>query len=282
MKTLRETWGSEVRFTQHLATDPESLNRVNDLVGLPRVVSAVNEQPIPGGSIDVVGFTQKGHVVIYEHQDQGGRADQTHVSKTQTYAHQMRHKGYTVLAAILLCESVDEHYLAQFRSERREYLRRKRNGHKNLHCVRSQWSDSGEYHPELFEDSDAVILKEETELDTFQDFVRIYAADWMILREERNGAARTLWHRVPGQPSRFVCYVHCLKQSVKIGCHCVKSVSDEDRALLKSLSDSEWQYREAEDRATVEIVLSRLSTEEQWADATEQLKRRIRAKGLTT
>jgi len=277
VKTLRESWGSEVKFTQHLATDLEALNRINDLIGVPRVCRAANEYAIPGGSIDVVGFTVKGHAVIYEHQDQSGRADQTHVSKTATYAHQIAQKGTPVLGAVLLCESVDNHYLEQFRTEREEYLRRKRKGYKNLHFVRSQWSDLGEYRPVLFDTSTPVDPVSDSSLEFFEEFVAVYAADWMILREESNGAARTLWHRVPGMASRFVNYVHVLKGSVKVGMHCVSSVTDEDRKWIESLAGGAWRTRTAQDRATVEYTLDSDSSYSDWADRAEELKRKIRA-----
>ena len=81
-KTLKEAWGSEVKFTQHLATSVTDLNKITKLLGLPKVKDPINEYTIPGGSIDVVAFTDKGEAIIFEHQDQSGRTDQTHVDKT--------------------------------------------------------------------------------------------------------------------------------------------------------------------------------------------------------
>lgn len=276
MKTLAEQWGSETKFTQHLATDIESINRINDLVGLPRVVKATNEMGIPGGAIDVVGFTVKGHAVVYEHQDKGGRADQTHVSKTMTYPHQLKLKGYTVLGSILLCETVDQHYLDQFRSERTEYLRRKYNGHKNLHILRSQWDDDGVYCPSSFEDSDAILCKEVTELKEYKEFVAVYAADWMIQREEKNGNAVTLWHRITELPCRYMAYVHTIKNGVKVGMHCLKDVTTDDEQFLRVVCPEGWTYRKAKDRATIELVLDRNSSYLDWANQSETLKRTIR------
>ena len=54
MLTLRESYGSETSFTQKLATDLDSLNKINNLIGLPLVVKATNEYSVPNGSIDVV------------------------------------------------------------------------------------------------------------------------------------------------------------------------------------------------------------------------------------
>jgi hypothetical protein len=276
MKTLAEQWGSEVKFTQHLASDLESLNRINDLVGLPRVVKATNEMSIPGGSIDVVGFTVKGCAIVYEHQDKGGRADQTHVSKTMTYPHQLILKGHTVLGSILLCETVDQHYLDQFRAERKEYLRRKYNGHKNLHIIRSQWLDNGQYQPSLFEDSDAILRREDNELDHYKEFVAVYAADWMTQREEKNGNAVTLWHRISELPSRYMAYVHTLKNGVKIGLHCLKDVTADDEQLMQAICPEGWAYRKAQDRATIELVLDKDSSYLDWANHSETLKRAVR------
>lgn len=282
MKTLAEQWGSEVKFTQSLASDIESLNKINDLVGLPRVVKAIPEFSIPGGSIDVVGFTVKGHAVIYEHQDKTGRADQTHVSKTMTYPHQVILKGYTVLGSILLCETVDQHYLDQFRLERKEYLRRKYNGHKNLHIIRSQWSDDGIYLPSMFEDSDDIIRKEENQIVVYKDFVSIYAADWMIQREETNGNSITLWHRLTELSNKYMAYIHTTKGSIKIGLHCEKNVTEEDEKFLQAICPDSWLYRNtAKDRRTIEVVLPLDSSYEEWFEHTEVLKRAVRRYTLT-
>ena len=122
MKTLKEQWGSEVKFTQSLATDLESLNKICDLVGLPRVIRAENEHGIPGGSIDNIGWTARGEAIVFEHQDQGGRADQTHVNKTVGYPQQLQIKGIKVLGSILLCESVDNTTLSSSAEKERNML----------------------------------------------------------------------------------------------------------------------------------------------------------------
>lgn len=276
MKTLRETYGAETKFTQSLASDIKSLNKINSLVGLPQVVKATNEFGIPGGSIDVVGYTARGEVIVYEHQDISGRADQTHVAKTSHYALVMKNKGHKVLGTILLCESIDQIFLDNFKEHRWSYERRPSYmGHFNIHAVKSQWQDDGTYDPILFEESNTR-QAQETVLDIYGDFVKIYAAEWAIQREERNGSAITLWHRPSELDNRYMMYVHTLKNSVNIGIHCLKGVKETDEQFLQSIAQDDFEYRRSSDRATVELKLSRDSDPETWADATEKLKRTIR------
>lgn len=278
MKTLKEQWGSEVKFTQHLATDLDSLNKINQLVGLPRVTKAVNELSIPGGSIDVVGYTDKGHVIIYEHQDQSGRADQTHVGKTSHYARILKSQGKQVLGAILLCDSIDQIFLDTFADIRWAYDRRPSYmGHCNVHAVKSQWADNGDYEPKLFEDID-VIQKEEREIDHYRDFVNIYAKDWIIQREERNGDAITLWHRMSELDSRYMLWVHTLKRSIKVGIHCLTGANEDDEQFLNSVKPEGFDYRRSQGRATLEKIFPVDTDLETLADATETLKRSIRKK----
>jgi hypothetical protein len=277
LKTLREQWGAETSFTQHLATDIDSLNKINDLVGLPRVLRATNELSILNGSIDVVGYTAKGHVIIYEHQDLSGRADQTHAAKTIRYAKALHVTGKKVLGAILLCESVDQQYLDEFTETRWAYDRRPSyNGHSNVHIVKSQWTDDGEYTPALFEDVD-IIRRDEKAIDHYQEFHRIYAIDWHIQREERNGDAVTLWHRIPELPSKYMAYVHTLKKTVKVGLHCLKDFDSADEQFLQQILPEGWSYRaSAKDRRTIEREFERDVDPEVLANQTEQLKRMIR------
>jgi hypothetical protein len=267
-KTLKETWASEVKFTQHLATDINSLNKITKLVGLPKVTRAENEYPIPGGSIDVVGFTAKGEAIVFEHQDQGGRADQTHVSKTMTYPHQLIIKGFKVLGSILLCESVDEHYVTQFAKERKEYARRKYNGHKNLHIIKSQWTEQGVYTPELFDSKDIIRVEESWPLDQFQKFVNIYAREWRILGEEKRPGTTTLWFR---DVSRGRHYIHITKKAIKVGVHFDLPTKEEKR-LVEGYSG-----RHSQKRSTVEVVLGiKDSIEFDWWLAAERIKQYIR------
>lgn len=276
MKTLAEQWGQETSFTQSLANDLVSLNKINSLLGLPTVVSATNELSIPGGSIDVVGYTVRGEVIVYEHQDKSGRADQTHVGKTSHYARVLKSQGMTVRGAVLLCESIDQIFLDTFEDIRWAYERRPSyNGHCNVHAVKSQWTDEGEYQPVLFTEKE-IIRDSDTVLDIYAEFVGIYAKEWKIQREEKNGNAVTLWHRISELPSRYMAYVHTLKNGVKIGLHCLKDVSNEDEQLLQAVCPSGWEYRKAKDRATIELILDKDSSYEQWADQTESLKRIIR------
>lgn len=281
MKTLREAFGAETKFTQSLANDTDSLNKINNLIGLPRVVRAVNEMAIPGGSIDVVGYTVKGEIIVYEHQDLTGRADQTHVGKTSHYARVLKSKGLKVLGAVLLCENIDKIFLDTFEDIRWAYNRRPtKMGHCNVHAVRSIWTDDFNYAPELFTD-DTIIRGSDTVLDYYKPFVSIYAAEWVIQREESNGSAITLWHRPSELDARYMMYVHTLKNSVNVGLHCLKGVKEADEEFLSSLYLEGFEYRRSRDRATVELKLPRNSDPESWADSTEKLKRSIR-KRLTS
>lgn len=283
MKTLAEQWGSEVKFTQSLANDIPSLNKINALLGLPTIVKAVNEYSIPGGSIDVVGYTVKGDVVVYEHQDKSGKADQTHVAKTSHYALVLKNKGLKVLGAVLLCESIEQIFLDNFENIRWAYNKRPtQKGECNIHAVKSQWTDQGEYVPELFTDTD-IIKGSDTVLNYYKDFVAVYGAEWIIQREETNngGRAITLWHRLPELDNRYIAYVHTLANSVNIGLHCLKSVTDYDESVMQEFCPNEFTYRRAKDRATIELKLSKDSTQEEWADKTEKLKRSVRKYFLT-
>lgn len=277
MKTLREQWGAETSFTQHLATDIDSLNKINDLVGLPRVLRATNELSILNGSIDVVGYTAKGNVIVYEHQDLSGRADQTHAAKTIRYAKALHVTGKKVLGAILLCESVDQQYLDEFAETRWAYERRPSyNGHANVHIIKSQWTDDGEYVPALFEDTE-IIRRDEKSIEHYKDFHKIYAIDWQIQREERNGDAVTLWHRIPELPSKYMAYVHTLKKSIKVGLHCLKDFDSSDEQFLQKILLDGWCYRDsAKDRRTIEREFELDVDFEVLADETERLKRKIR------
>lgn len=269
-QTLKEAWGSEVKFTQHLATDINSLNKITKLAGLPRIIRAENEYPIPGGSIDVVGFTKKGEAIVFEHQDQGGRADQTHVSKTMTYPHQLIIKGFTVLGSILLCESVDEHYVEQFRKERKEYIRRRYNGHKNLQIIKSQWTKDGEYDPVLFDDKEIIRVEETWPLQEFEKFVNIYARDWRILGEEHRPGTVTLWFR---DVSRGRHYVHRTKNAVKVGVH-----FDLPTKREKEQVDG-YSGRHSQKRSTIEIVLPvNADPKDIWLKA-EEIKQHLRITG---
>lgn len=277
MKTLKEQWGAETAFTRHLANDVDSLNKINDLLGLPRILKAVNEYSILNGSIDVVGYTLKGHVVLYEHQDISGRADQTHVSKTIRYANALHVKGLKVLGAVLLCESVDQQYLDEFKTHRWAYDRRPTyNGHANVNIVKSQWNDSGDYIPSLFEDIE-VIKKSDSDLDFYKSFVGVYAYDWPVQREEKNGNAVTLWHRILDLPSKYMAYIHSLKNEIKVGLHCLKDYTADDELFLQSVLPKDWNYRNtAKDRRTIERSFSKNTD---WKDIwleTETLKQNIR------
>lgn len=265
-KTLKEMYGSEVKFTQHLSTDINSLNKINTLLGLSNITKAVNEYPIPGGSIDVVGFTDKGYAIVYEHQDQTGRADQTHVGKTSHYARVLKNQGLKVLGAVLLCESIDQIFLDTFKDIRWAYERRNYNSHCNVHAVKSQWTDQGEYVPELFEES-GIIQKEDKAIVYYRDFIDTYARDWSIQREDISEGAKTLWFR---DISKGEHYIHKLKTCYKIGIH-FNSPTEQDKKLIDHLGG-----RHNQTKSTYEVELPLASSDfDIWLIA-EKLKQQIR------
>jgi len=282
MRTLREQYGSEVKFTQYLSTKQGSihLNKVNQLIGLPNIVTTktVNEMSIEGGSIDVVGFTERGEAIVYEHQDISGSADQTHASKTPWYCVMLKTMGYRVLGGVLLCENVSQKFLDAYKeyrwsSERRSYM-----GHFNVHIVKTQFTDEGEFIPVLFEDSE-VKPSRSTNINHYKDFYHIYARDWSIQREDNKDSAITLWHRIPELNNNYMAYIHTLKNTVKIGLHCEphRIVTEDEKNLLKAVAPTEWKFRDsAKMKATIELTLPLDSNPETWANATETLKRNIR------
>jgi len=276
MRTLKEQYGSETSFTRYLANNIHELNKVNDLLGLPHVVSARNELPIPGGSIDVVGYTLKGECIVYEHQDQTGRADQTHVGKTSHYARVLHSQGLRVLGAVLLCETIDQIFLDTFEDIRWAYNKRpSKMGHCNVNAIRSQWTDEGVYAPARF-DNVTVDSASTGTLDHYKDFYHIYARDWTIQREERNGAAVTLWHRIGELDSRYMAWIHTLKGSIKVGLHCLQGATDADEQFLRSVCPQGWTVRRSQGRATIETQFPTTVDHASLADATETLKRNIR------
>lgn len=268
MKTLAEQWGSEVKFTQSLRTDLPSLNKICVLVGLPEVIRADNEYTIPGGSIDVVGWTTKGEAIVFEHQDKGGRADQTHVSKTMTYPHQLMIQGFKVAGSILLCEIVDEHYIEQFRKERKEYQRRKYNGHKNLHIVKSQWTEEGVYEPVLFDDSEIIKVEQSWPLNNFREFVSKYAREWSIIGEEHRPSTVTLWFR---DSTKGRHYIHKTKNSIKVGVHFDGPTEKEQQKV-----SNHPMGRHSKNRSTIELTCSENTTEFDWWLIAEQIKQYLR------
>ena len=282
MRTLREQYGSEVKFTQYLSTKEGSkhLNKVNQLIGLPNIVTtkSINEMSIEGGSIDVVGFTERGEAIVYEHQDISGSADQTHASKTPWYCVMLKTMGYRVLGGVLLCENVSQKFLDAYKeyrwsSERRSYM-----GHFNVHIVKTQFTDEGEFIPVLFEDSE-VKPSRSTNINHYKDFYHIYARDWSIQREDNKDSAITLWHRIPELNNNYMAYIHTLKNTVKIGLHCEphRIVTEDEKNLLKAVAPTEWKFRDsAKMKATIELTLPLDSDPETWANATETLKRNIR------
>jgi hypothetical protein len=285
MRTLREQYGSEVKFTQYLSTKQGSihLNKVNQLIGLPNIVTTktVNEMSIEGGSIDVVGFTERGEAIVYEHQDISGSADQTHASKTPWYCVMLRTMGYRVLGGVLLCENVSQKFLDAYKeyrwsSERRSYM-----GHFNVHIVKTQFTDEGEFVPALFEDSE-VKPSRSTNIKHYENFVAIYAQKWDIQREDykkANKNAITLWHRISELDNNYMAYIHTLSNTIKIGLHFEpkRTVTEDEKNFLKAVSPTEWEFRDsAKMKATIELTLPLDSDPETWWKHTESLKQNIR------
>jgi len=288
MLTLREAKGAETTFTQELATDTGiiELNKINLLLGLPTVIRATNEYSIHGGSIDVVAYTVKGHVIVYEHMDLKGRADQTHVFKTKGYADVLAVKNRKVLATVLLCEAIDQIYLDLLDQWREKYHKRPTQlGEYNIHAVKSQWTDEGVYEPALFTDTE-IIPTPDTVLNYYAEFVRIYAPEWSIQREDdkKGSDAITLWHRLPELDNLYMAYIHTLKGSIKVGLHCEdrkKPIPEEGKLLLQKVSPEGFEYRNpSENKATIEASFPRNIDEKTlWAE-TEKLKQNVR-KALT-
>jgi hypothetical protein len=267
-KTLKEQWGSEVKFTQSLASDLASLNKITKLLRLPQVIRAENEYPIPGGSIDVVGFTNKGEAIVFEHQDQTGRADQTHVGKTSHYARVLKNQNLSVLGAVLMCESIDQIFLDTFKDIRWAYDRRPSyNGHNNIHAVKSQWTEQGEYVPVLFEEAD-IIQKDFKSIEYYQDFINVYAIDWNIQREDISEGAKTLWFR---DQSKGEHYIHKLKSCYKIGIH-FNSPTDQEKKIVDTLGG---RHNQTKSTFEVELPLS-CNYRDIWLEA-ETLKHSIRS-----
>lgn len=281
MRTLKEQYGSETSFTRYLANNKHELNKVNDLLGLPHVVDARSELPIPGGSIDVVGYTLKGECIVYEHQDQTGRADQTHVGKTSHYARVLHSQGHKVLGAVLLCETIDQIFLDTFEDIRWAYNKRpSKMGHCNVNAIRSQWTDAGEYVPERFDNSNVAVASTGT-LDHYRDFYHVYARDWNIQREDykKGNNAITLWHRITELGNNYMAYIHTLSNTVKIGLHCEPNriVTQDEKDLLKAIAPNGWEFRDsAKMKATIELTLPLDSDRETWELETRTLIRNIR------
>ena len=266
MTTLREVYKSETKFTQFLASTPYNLNKINKLVGLPEVVEAKNEFTIPGGSIDVVGFTNKKEVIIYEHQDITGLADQIHASKTPFYATVMSVLGYKVIGAILLCENVTQLYLDTYKKYRWSAEKRGYNGNFNVHIVKTEFTDDGVYIPSLFEETE-IKQKENKPIVYYKNFVDIFAREWTIQREDVKGQVKTLWFK---DVSNGFHYIHTLKNNVKVGIH-FNNPTQEEKDLVTKLGG-----RHLQTKSTFEVVLPLEASDEDIFNEAEKLKRLIR------
>ena len=273
MKTLRETYGSEVAGTKDLASKINELNKVNQLCGLPNIVKASSEEIVKGGRIDIVGYTQRGDVILYEHQDLSGRADQTHVDKTIGYPTKFKieNSNIKVIASILLCEEIDEVFLRQIEEERKQFVRRKYNGHKNLHVVKSQWTEDGIYTPCLFEENDIIKIEEKRPIEKFKSFVKVYGSGWSNLAEQDQNTRVTLWHSSEFS-SRH--YIHLLSSGkVEIGVHFDFDNPKQTKELI--LSHPNGSPSKGEKRYSIKITLGKDSTHYDWWLESEKLKQHL-------
>lgn len=251
----------------------EHLNKAIELIGGKKITRQTPQFTIEGGRIDNIGFTDQKSIWVFEHQDSSGKADQIHTSKLLQYTTLMSQTS-NIEGGILFCDNVSESYKKIYENYREQASKRKRFRYMNLHFVKAQWNQQGEFVPELFDTIEAESIQDST-LDYYADFVDIYAKEWNIQREDRNGEAITLWHRIPELPAKYMAYVHTLKNSIKIGLHCEKNFTPNDEQFLQSLK---WgNYRDsAKDKRTIEIILDLDSKQEKWADLTESLKRSVR------
>jgi len=273
---------SETDVTDKIFT-VEHLNKIISLVGGKQIISQKYQHPIPGRRIDNVGFTESGSAIIFEHMDMSGNLDQVHMDKGRGYGEQMSLET-NVEGVFILCDKASPYFIAQARKIREHYLKRpKKYSHYNLHLIKSQWTLDGDYVPELIDNNIEIKELIPSTINYYKDFVKIYGADWSIQREDykkANDRAITLWHRIPELDNNYMAYIHTLSNSVKIGLHCEpkRKVSDDEKTFLKSVSPQDWIFRDsAEMKATIELTLPLDSSQEQWADETEKLKRKVRA-----
>ena len=249
------------------------INRAIKLINGRPVVRIRTQQSVDGGRVDIIGETEKGSLWIIEHQDLSGKADLIHSSKLLFYTFLAGQKK-TIEGGLLLCDNVSNDYKKVYETFRELSAKRKKWSGFNVHFLRAQWNGDN-FIPELF-DSVENEMAPQTTLNHYKNFVDIYAKEWAIQREGINGNAITLWHRVPELESKYMAYIHTLEKAIKIGLHCLKNVIDDDEIFLKDVCPKGWEYRRATDRATIEIELPKTSSEEDWANLTENLKRTIR------
>ena len=253
----------------------EHLNKAIQLIGGKKITRQTSQYQVEGGRIDNIGSTDKKTIWVFEHQDSSGKADQIHTSKLLTYTGGLS-QTYDVEGGILFCETVSDYYKKLYETFREQSAKRRRYKFMNLHFVKAQWTDQGEFVPELFDSIQSESIQDST-LDHYADFVDIYAKEWTIQREEINNTGITLWHRIPELPAKYMAYVHILKNSIKVGIHCLKNYNSNDEQFLQSLGLDTWTYRDsAKDRRTLEKELSKDSDPQSWADLTESLKRSVR------
>lgn len=264
-----ETDVTDRRFTV------DHLNKAVALIGGKLCQRQDKQFTVEGGRIDNVGFTDRKSIWVFEHQDASGRADQVHTAKLLQYT-TLLSQTYEIEGGILFCDSVSDAYKRLYQDYRELSSRRKRWRHHNLHFVKAQWNDQGEFCPELFDPVESEAIEYST-LDFYKSFVDIYAKEWSIQREERNMGAITLWHRIPELPSKYMAYVHTLKKTIKVGLHCLKDFDAEDESFLQKILPEGWAYRDtAKDRRTIEREFPLGIDQETLANETERLKRIVR------
>ena len=274
IKTYIPEGKSETDVTDKIFT-VEHLNQAIELVGGRKIISQSAQYTIEGGRIDNVGFTDKKSIWVFEHMASSGKADQIHTSKNLQYTTLLSQTN-EVEGGILFCDTVSEAYKKMYQDYRELSSRRKKWAYLNLHFVKAQWDEQGNFIPELFNSYEAETIKEST-IDYYKDFYKVYACDWSIQREENNGNAITLWHRVSELPTKYMAYVHTTKSNIKIGMHCLQDTTSISEKFMNLVCPGNWSYRKSlGSRSTIEIELPKDSLQEQWADETEKLKRLVR------
>lgn len=261
----------------------DDINRAIKLINGRPIVRIRTQQSVDGGRVDIIGETEKGSLWIIEHQDLSGKADLIHSSKLLFYTFLAGQKK-TIEGGLLLCDNVSNDYKKVYETFRELSAKRKRWSGFNVHFLKAQWNGDN-FVPELF-DTVENEMAPQTTLNHYKNFVDVYAKEWAIQREDykkANDRAITLWHRIPELDNNYMAYIHTLSNSVKIGLHCEpkRKVSDDEKTFLKSVSPQGWIFRDsAKMKATIELTLPLDSSQEQWADETENLKRIIRQEVL--
>lgn len=253
MKTLREAYGSETKFT-HQMTVEEAI-KVCIQCGLPTNIDrVVSEKSLTDSRVDVVFYTTKGEAILYEHMAMGkdlAEADRPHVDKTMTYPRlfEIEHPGVKVLASILACEGIKPQFKQILDDNReKEYERRPRaNGAKNTQVIKSQWTDDGVYEPVRFDDKEIGQVKSNTiQHPRWNELHYIYMPYNLFQREDykkANKDAITYWYWIDGLPRKYKAYFHELAGYIEVGLHCEPFTQEDEEFLQKIKPSEDWDYR---------------------------------------